>query len=98
MASNPESSRFKGGTDAIDLSKLERETQKLLFLGLLVAVSFHAAIGAYYMFKKTEVKVVKPPSMELVIRRPRMTKAFEFKKKRVAQRILQRRELEQRTR
>jgi len=81
------SSRFRGPSDAIDMEKLEKETQKLLFLGLLVAVSFHAAIGAYYMFKKTEVKVVKPPTMELVIRRPRMTKAFEFKKKRVAKRI-----------
>ena len=89
------SSRFKGASDAIDLEKLEKETQKLLFLGLLVAVSFHAAIGSYFMFKKTEVKVVKPPTMELVIRRPRMTKAFEFKKKRVQQRVLQRQEFTQ---
>lgn len=89
------SSRFKGASDAIDLEKLEKETQKLLFLGLLVAVSFHAAIGSYFMFKKTEVKVVKPPTMELVIRRPRMTKAFEFKKKRVQQRVLQRQQFSQ---
>ena len=90
------SSRFRGPSDAIDMEKLEKETQKLLFLGLLVAVSFHAAIGAYYMFKKTEVKVVKPPTMELVIRRPRMTKAFEFKKKRVAKRIYEKKEITER--
>ena len=96
MASNPESSRFKGATDAIDLAKLERETQKLLFLGLLVAVSFHAALGAYFMFKRTEVKVAKPLTMELVIRRPRMKKAFEFKKKRVEKRVLEKKTIEQR--
>jgi len=78
------------------MERLERETQKLLFLGLLVAVAFHAAIGAYYMFKKTEVKVVKPPTMELVIRRPRMKKAFEFKKKRVAKRVYEKKEITQR--
>ncbi|MBA7564825.1 hypothetical protein ES708_06493 [subsurface metagenome] len=90
------SSRFKKPSDAIDMDRLERETQKLLFLGLLVAVSFHAAVGAYYMFKRTEVKVVKPPTMELVIRRPRMTKAFEFKKKRVQKRVLEKKQIQQR--
>jgi len=80
--------RFKGVSDAIDMEKLEKETQKLLFLGLLVAVAFHAAIGAYYTYRKTEVKVAKPLTMELIVRRPRMKKAFEFKKKRVAKRII----------
>jgi len=90
------SARFKGPSDAIDMERLEKETQKLLFLGLLVAVAFHAAIGAYYMFKKTEVKVAKPLTMELIVRRPRMKKAFEFKKKRVAKRIFQKKEIQQR--
>ncbi|MFC1607060.1 DUF4159 domain-containing protein [Candidatus Latescibacterota bacterium] len=90
------SARFTGPSDAIDLGKLERETQKLLFLGLLVAVSLHAALGSYFMFKKTEIKVVRPPTMELVIRRPRMTKAFEFKKKRVKARTLQRKQIVER--
>ncbi|MHB9030532.1 MAG: hypothetical protein ACYC9O_17340, partial [Candidatus Latescibacterota bacterium] len=79
-------SRFSGFSDAIDMEKLEKETQKLFYMGLLVAVSLNVAAASFFMFKKTEVKVVKPPTMELVIRRPRMTKAFEFKKKRVAQR------------
>jgi len=90
------SSRFAGPSDAIDMEKLEKETQKLLFLGLLVAVAFHAAIGAYYMFKKTEVKVAKPLTMELIVRRPRMKKAFEFKKKRVQKRIYQKKQIQQR--
>ena len=88
--------RFSGPSDAIDMKKLERETQKLFFLGLVVAVSLHAAIGAYFMFKKTEVRIVRPPTMELVIRRPRMKKAFEFKKQRVKQRVMQKKEITQR--
>ncbi len=96
MAKKQVSGRFRGYSDAIDMEKLERETQKLLFLGLVVAVSFHAAIGSYFMFKRTEVKVVKPPTMELVIRRPRMTKPFEFKKKRIKQREYKKKEIVQR--
>ncbi len=68
MANEYKSSRFGGPSDAIDMEKLEKETQKLFFLGLLVAVSLHAAAASFFMFKKTEVKVVKPPTMELVIR------------------------------
>jgi len=78
------------------MGKLEKETQKLFFLGLLVAVSLHAAAASFFMFKKTEVKVVKPPTMELVIRRPRMTKAFEFKKMRVKTRTLERKQIVER--
>ena len=89
-------SRFRGPSDAIDMEKLEKETQKLLFLGLLVAVSLHAAVGAYYMYNKTKVKVARPLTMELIVRRPRMKKAFEFKKKRVQKRILQKKEIQQR--
>ena len=72
------SARFKGPSDIIDMEKLEKETQKLLFLGLLVAVSFHAALGSYFICKKTDVVVVRPPTTELVIRRPRMVKPFEL--------------------
>ena len=96
MATEKLSGRFRGASDIIDMERLERETQKLLFLGLVVAVSFHAAIGSYFMFKRTEVKVVKPPTMELVIRRPRMTKPFEFKKKRIKQREYKKKEIVQR--
>ncbi len=97
MAKSEErSSRFRGASDVIDMDRLERETQKILLLGLVVAVSLHAAIGAYYMFKKTQVKVAKPLTMELIVRRPRMKKAFEFKKKRVQKRIFQKKEIQQR--
>src|SRR3989339_1520557 len=90
------SERFKKPSDSIDLDKLEHETQKLLLLGFIVAAAFHAALGSYYIIKKSEVKVVKPPTMELVIRRPRMTKPFEFKKLRVKQREYKRKEIVER--
>ena len=96
MAKKQFSERFNRPTDVIDIGKLERETQKLLFLGLVVGVAVHAAIGSYFMFKRTEVKVVKPPTMELVIRRPRMTKPFEFKKKRIKQREYKKKDIVQR--
>ncbi len=96
MVQKKYSGRFGGASDGIDLNKLEHETQKLLFLGLVVAITFHAAIGSYFMFKRTEVKVVKPPTMELVIRRPRMTKPFEFKKKRIKQREYTKKKIVQR--
>ncbi|MFC1552075.1 DUF4159 domain-containing protein [Candidatus Latescibacterota bacterium] len=96
MLKDTKSSRFRGPSDAIDMDKLERETQKLLFLGLMVAVSFHAALGSYFMFKKTEVKVLKPPTIEFVIWRPRMTKPFEFKKKHIQQHEYKKNEIVQR--
>lgn len=88
--------RFHGPSDVIDLKKLEKESQKLLYLGLLVGISMYAAVAAFYTFKKTEVTVVKPPTTELVIRRPRMQKAFEFKKKKIEKRTYVKREVSQR--
>ena len=87
MTKEFKSKRFFRPSDIIDFGKLERESQRLLFLGFLVAVTFHAALGAYFMYLKTEVQVVKPLTMELVIRQPRMTKPFEFRKKRIKPRV-----------
>lgn len=36
MAEKYQSSRFKGPSDAIDLERLEKETQKLFFLAFLL--------------------------------------------------------------
>ena len=96
MAEKNSSDRFFRPSDTIDIERLERETQKLLFLGFIVAVAFHAMIGSYFMFKRTEVKVVKPPTMELVIRRPRMTKPFEFRKRRIKRREYSRKAISRR--
>ncbi|MBN1293352.1 MAG: DUF4159 domain-containing protein [Candidatus Latescibacteria bacterium] len=75
--------RFSGISNFIDLSKLERETHILLILGFIVAVTLHGVIGIYAVFTETKPKVVKPVSVEFVIRRPRMTKPLEIKKSKV---------------
>jgi len=90
------SDRFKAPSDAIDMEKLEKETQKMLYLGILFAVSFHAALASLFVFQQSAVQVVKPPTMELVIRRPRMTKPFEFKKQRVKEREYKKKEMTER--
>ena len=85
---NPHRHFNDGATEIINLDKLENETRNILYLGLVVAVLFHAALGAYFAYKHSEVKVLKPLTMELIIRKPRMTKPFEFKKEKVKQRVL----------
>jgi hypothetical protein len=96
MADDIKSNRFQGASDVIDMEKLKKKTRKLLILGLLVAVSFHIALGSYFMFKKTEVNVVKLPTIEFVIYRPRTTKPFEFKKKHIQQHEYKKNEIVQR--
>ena len=96
MENMHEYQRLKGLLDFLDLEKLERETRRFLYLGIVVAVAIHLALGSYFMFRKTEVKVVKPPTMELVIRQPRMTKPFELRKERVMKREYRKRDVEKR--
>ena len=87
MSDSPQT-RFEGASSTINIDKLERETRKILFLGFLVAILFHAALGAYFVYRSSDVKVLKPLTYELIIRKPRMTKPFEFKKERIKKRIL----------
>ena len=82
--------RFDGASSTINIDKLERETRKILFLGFIVAILCHAALGAYFVYRSSDVKVLKPLTYELIIRKPRMTKPFEFKKERIKKRILTR--------
>lgn len=96
MPADKDTVRFDEYSGMINLDKLERETRKILLLGFLVAVSFHAALGAYFIYHRSEVKVIKPVMTELVIRKPRMTKPFEFRKERIKKRILTKRIMEQR--
>ena len=86
MASN----RFVGPADVLDLGRLVRENRSKLYYGLLVAIGIHLATLAYFSLTKQERVVVRPPIAELIIRRPRMTKPFEFKKRRVPKRRMTR--------
>lgn len=81
--------RFEGPADVIELKKLHRKMY--VYIGLGLALAFHAGLGAYFFFTRKKVRVAKPPVVELVVRKPRMTKPFEFKKRRVPKRVMMRR-------
>ena len=91
MAEEIRKGRFSAPSDVLDLEKLQKENQRILYLGMLVAIALHGLAASYSLFKAEEQEVYKPPTTELIIRRPRMTKAFEFKKRRVPKRVMQRR-------
>jgi hypothetical protein len=90
LTENNTSRNFSRFSDYLDIDKLEHETRKLFYLGLLVAVMFHAALASYFIYIKSEVKVEKPLTMELRIRKPLMTKPFELKKQRVPKKAITR--------
>ena len=90
MTDKSKSPRLSGFSDSIDIKKLERETQKLLYLGFVVAIVFNAALNSLITYKKTEVKVVKPIEVKLIVRPPRMTKPFVIHKRDLLKRALKR--------
>ena len=75
------SKRFIGLAEAIDIKKLERETRKLLCLGFVVAIVFHAALTVFFMSGKTTVDVVRSIPVELVAKPLRMKRPFTIEKK-----------------
>ncbi|MCE5251134.1 DUF4159 domain-containing protein [bacterium] len=83
-------SRFSGPSDMIDLRKLERETKKIFFLGFLVAILANAAAGAYFLFRKTEIRVVKPPMIEFIYLKPKIRRVIKVDKKYTGTRVLRR--------
>lgn len=97
MSGTNNSQRFHGPSEAIDLKRLEKESRKLLVLGLIVAVSFHAAAGAFFMLRKTEVKVNRPLMMTYVIRPPRMTRVPGKRVVRIKDRTLTRKTMDRRS-
>jgi len=91
MVNKPQSQRFTGPSDSINIKKLEYETLKLLCLGFLVGIAFHATLFSFITFKKTEVRVSKHIPVELVIRPPRMRKPFIISKKEFLKRMIRKR-------
>ena len=74
-------------TDIIDLEKLESETQRLLFFGLVFAFIFYPVIGSYFMFKKNDKRVAQSYSINFVFRAAKLTRPFELKPPSVLQRL-----------
>ncbi len=82
--------RFRTPAEALNLSALLRKNRKILYIGVVIGVVAHAVLATYFVLSKPERTVVRPPTVQFVIRKPRMTKAFEFKKKKPPKRMMAR--------
>ena len=68
--------RLQLRTGAINLKRLEHETNRLLAAGLLVAVVIHAMLFSFVTFEHTKPNVPKPFITQLIIRPPRPTRPY----------------------
>ena len=59
MTAGTKSTRFSRTSDIIDVKKLERETNRLLALGVVVGIIIHVTVGYYITFKRTGYTPVK---------------------------------------
>lgn len=82
--------RFHSRTEFINLRRLGRETNRVLALGLVVSVCVHAALFALVRFDQTTPRIVRPMTMELIIRQPRMTRPFVIPRRDFVRRALER--------
>ena len=91
MQKNSEHVTHKYVTDKIDIRKLEKETYNLFYLGLVLAVCFHATL--FISFPHRRIPLIKPYyiPVELIVRRPRMTKPFYVTDKTFSERYRYRR-------
>ena len=83
--------RFETPADALKLDRLLADTRRLAVAGLVIALLAHAALFTYLVISKSEIREAQPPTLEFVIRTPRLTKPFELKKKRVQRKMTRRR-------
>lgn len=74
---NPPHNRI---SDVIDIKRLERENRKLLYLGFVVAVLFHAVIGVYISHTRFEREKTTSRVIQLRLIEPRMTRPYELSK------------------
>jgi len=70
------SGRFTGRTDVIPIRKLERETERVLLLGFLVAVTVHALAAVFFTVHTPAPFIPRPIPVELIVRPPRLKKPF----------------------
>ena len=75
--------RFSTPTDALSLEELLRRQRKLLYWAIIAALVVLAVPVTYLVTREEEQKAPKPPTMHLVVRKPRLTKAFEFEKRKI---------------
>ena len=83
--------RFEGPADALRLDRLGAESRRVVIAGLVIALLAHAGLLAYLLISRTAIREAQPPTVEFVMRSPRLTKPFELKKKRVQRKMTRRR-------
>ena len=82
--------RFSTPTDALSLEELLRRQRELLYWAVIAALVVLAVPVTYLVTREEEKKAPKPPTMHLVVRKPRLTKAFEFEKRQIPKRQMTR--------
>ena len=82
--------RFETPADALKLGRLLADTRRLAVAGLVIALLAHAALFSYLVITRSEIREAQPPTLEFVMRTPRLTKPFELKKKRVQRKMMRR--------
>ncbi|MCY3778116.1 MAG: DUF4159 domain-containing protein [Candidatus Aminicenantes bacterium] len=82
--------RFETPADALKLGRLLADTRRLAVAGLVIALLAHAALFSYLVITRSEIREAQPPTLEFVMRTPRLTKPFELKKKRVQRKMTRR--------
>ncbi|MCE5250091.1 DUF4159 domain-containing protein [bacterium] len=93
MADHTELLKSPRPSDIIDISRLEKENQSLLYVGLLLAFVIHPVIGSYFMFKKSDETITQAYPVKFSVTSTRNTKPLELKPKKVSLRIIQRGQL-----
>ena len=83
--------RFETPADALKLNRLLADTRRHAVAGLVIALLVHAGLFSYLVISKSEIREAQPPTLEFVMRTPRLTKPFELKKKRVQRKMTRRR-------
>ena len=83
--------RFEAPADALRLDRLLADSRRLAVAGLVIALLVHAAVFSYLVISKSEIREAQPPTLEFVMRTPKLTKPFELKKKRVQRKMIRRR-------
>lgn len=82
--------RFATPTDFLRPEELLRRLRRLTYGAVAIAIFILALPVAYLATRAKEKKAPKPPVMHLVVRKPRMTKPFEFEKRKIPKRQMTR--------
>ena len=82
--------RFRGPADFLKPDELLRRLRRFAYWGLMGAIVITGIPVIYLATRDDAKKAPKPPIMHLIVRKPRMTKPFEFEKRKIPKRKMTR--------